>query len=38
MKIFNKIALVALASVALASCQDSYVDPVYYERADVDFT
>ena len=38
MKLFNKIALVALASVALASCQDSYVDPVYYESADVDFT
>ncbi|MGM9860321.1 MAG: PKD domain-containing protein [Muribaculaceae bacterium] len=38
MKIFNKIAVAALAMFSLAACSENYVDPGYYPSADVDFT
>lgn len=38
MKIFNKIAVAALAMSTLAACNEDYVDPVHYDGADVDFT
>lgn len=38
MKILNKIAILALAAAAMASCTENYVDPVYYPNPDVDFT
>ena len=38
MKIFNKIAVAALAMFSLAACSENYVDPGFYPSADVDFT
>jgi len=38
MKIFNKIAMAALAMSALTACTEDYVDDVQLEGAAVDFT
>lgn len=38
MKLFNKIAMAALAISTLAACSEKYVDPAHYDSADVDFT
>lgn len=38
MKTFYKIAIAVLALSTLPACSEKYVDPAYFESADVDFT